>query len=118
MLEYRASASLYILDTIAMSTSSAVGAATAISRGLHPLVCCVSGVTSCFGGILRDVICQREIALGSQSFAASTAAGAAVYVGLREACLRGFALPLIVRLALSCGSVVAVRVADYVRAEP
>ena len=48
----------------------------------------------------------------------STAAGAVMYVGLREACLRGFALPLIVRLALSCGSVVGVRVADYVRAEP
>ena len=78
-------------------------------------MCAVSGVTICFGGILRDTICKRDVALGSQSFAAATAAGAIVYVGLREACLLGVALPLSVRVLASSGTVVAVRLLDYAR---
>jgi uncharacterized membrane protein YeiH len=101
------------VDTIALSTSSVHSAASAISRGLHPVVCAVSGVTVCFGGIIRDVICNRDVALATQSFAASTAAGATVYVGLRELCLRGYALPLNLRVLLAMGTTVTVRVLDF-----
>jgi hypothetical protein len=56
----------YIIDTIALGASSVNGPAMAISRGLHPVVCAVSGVTICFGGILRDLVCGRDVALGGQ----------------------------------------------------
>ena len=49
----------------------------------------------------------------TQSFAAATAAGSAVYVGLRELCLRGVALPLSVRVLMAAGTTVTVRVLDY-----
>ena len=58
----------YIIDTIALGASSVNGPAMAISRGLHPVVCAVSGVTICFGGILRDLVCGRDVALGGQVF--------------------------------------------------
>mmetsp|Transcript_34437 Transcript_34437/g.67335 ORF Transcript_34437/g.67335 Transcript_34437/m.67335 type:complete len:551 (-) Transcript_34437:155-1807(-) len=113
LLEYHGSAVRYSVDTVALGASSVAGSAAAISRGLHPLVCCVSGVTVCFGGILRDLICGRDVAVCTQSFAASTAAGATVYVVLREICLRGVSLPLSVRVLVSAGSAVMVRVADF-----
>jgi len=113
LLEHNGSVTRYTIDTVALSTSSVHGAACAISRGLHPVVCCVSGVTACFGGILRDLICNRDVALGTQSFAASTAAGATVYVGLREAALRGYALPLNLRVLCGAATTVLVRVLDY-----
>ena len=68
-------------------------------------VCAVSGVTMCFGGILRDLICKRDVSLGSQGFAFATSSGAIVYVALREAYLRGAPLTLGVRALLSGGVV-------------
>jgi uncharacterized membrane protein YeiH len=113
LLEHNGSVARYAVDTIALSTSSVTGAAMAISRGLHPVVCCVSGVTACFGGIMRDLICKRDVAMATQSFAASTAAGATVYVGLREAALRGVPLPLNLRVLLGAVTTIGVRIADY-----
>jgi uncharacterized membrane protein YeiH len=113
LMEYHNSASRYAIDTVALGASAVNGPAMAISRGLHPVVCAVSGVTICFGGILRDLICDRPVALGGQSFAASTAAGSLVYVGLRELCLLGYSLPLPLRVALSSCTTVTVRVLDY-----
>ena len=37
----------YILDTLALSTSSVTGTAFTISRGLHPIVCIIGSVTMC-----------------------------------------------------------------------
>ena len=47
-----------------------------------------------FGGLLRDVLCGRSLAIGSQSYAFATGLGATVYVCLRELCVRGLPLPL------------------------
>lgn len=113
LLEHHGSTMRYCIDTVALSTSSVHSAASALSRGLHPLVCTASGVTICFGGIIRDLICNRDVALATQSFAASTAAGATVFVLLRELCLRGVALPLNVRCFIAMGTTMAVRVADF-----
>jgi uncharacterized membrane protein YeiH len=112
-MEYHGSRMRYAVDTVALGASAVNGPAMAISRGLHPVVCAVSGVTICFGGILRDVICSRDVALGGQAFAFATAAGASVYVALRELCVRGAWLPLPLRVALSAGTTVAIRVADF-----
>ena len=90
----------------------------AIARGLHPLVAATSGVTCCFGGLMRDVLCGRSLAIGSQSYAFATGTGAAVFVALRELALRGLPLPLAVRIFLSGGSVVALRASEFVSGEP
>ena len=77
-----------------------------------------SGVTICFGGLLRDVLCGRNLAIGSQSYALATGAGAAVHVALRELVVRGLPIPLAVRLILSGGSVVALRALEFVSEAP
>merc|ERR1712146_461990 len=112
-MEFDGSTLRYMLDTVSVGASSVVGTAGAISRGLHPIVCVTSSVTICFGGILRDLICKREIALGSQSWIACTASGATVYVALRMLCLRGFPIPLGVRIFLTSGTTVTLRLIDY-----
>ena len=38
----------------------------AMRRGLHPVVACAAGVSICFGGILRDLLCGKSVALGPQ----------------------------------------------------
>ena len=109
----------YILDTVALGASAVTGTAGAVSRGLHPAVCIISSVTMCFGGILRDLICNRDISLGSQSFAGSLATGSFVYVSLRQLCLRkNVHLPLFSRIILSSGATIAFRFLDYITEEP
>ena len=109
----------YMFDTIALGSSAVTGTAGAISRGLHPAVCIISSVTMCFGGILRDLICNRDISLGSQSFAGSLATGSFVYVSLRQLCLhKKVHLPLFSRIVLSAGATIAFRILDYIAEEP
>lgn len=112
-LEYDGSTMRYMLDTVSVAASSVTGTASAVSRGLHPLVCVCSSVTLCFGGILRDLICRREVALGSQSFAVCTATGAAVYVSLRELCIRGIPVPLGLRILFSGGTTILLRLVSF-----
>jgi uncharacterized membrane protein YeiH len=108
----------FVLDTAALAGFAVAAVHGAIGIGLHPLVAMSSGVTICFGGILRDVLCNRDLAIGSQSYAVATGVGSTVYVLLRELSLRGIHIPLIGRIFLSAGSTVALRVWEYVRGEP
>jgi uncharacterized membrane protein YeiH len=108
----------FVLDTAALAGFAVAAVHGAIGIGLHPLVAMSSGVTICFGGILRDVLCNRDLAIGSQSYAIATGAASTVYVLLRELSLRGMHIPLIGRIFLSAGSTVALRVWEYVRGEP
>ena len=73
-------------------------------RGVRPLACIATGVTICFGGILRDLLCQRPVAIGGQSYALATATGAAVYVGMRQLVVAGYAIPLVARIAAAMGT--------------
>jgi uncharacterized membrane protein YeiH len=85
--------------------------------GLHPLVAAVSGVTSSLGGVMRDIICGRDIAAASQSYAFATGCGSAVYVLTRELALRGIPLLAITRIALSMGTTISLRYWECVRGE-
>jgi len=60
--------------------------------------------------VLRDVLCKRDVAIGGQSYALATAAGASVYVLLRQLVVRGWYLPLFSRILASFGVVLAERV--------
>lgn len=86
---------VYLLDSVCLASFAIAGPEQGMRLGMHPLVCASAGVTICLGGVLRDVICRRDIAFGSESFPMITGAGASVYVGLRQLGLRtGRALPL------------------------
>jgi uncharacterized membrane protein YeiH len=108
----------YVLDTAAMSAFTVAATNNAVAMGLHPVVAVTSGVTMCFGGLFRDLFCQRDLRIAGQSFAFCTGAGAIMYVALRELALRGFPIPLIGRVCLSAGTTMALRAWEYVRGRP
>jgi uncharacterized membrane protein YeiH len=108
----------YVLDTAALAAFTVAAVHGAITMGLHPVVAATSGVTICFGGIFRDVFCQRDLAIASQSYAFCTGAGSLVYVALRQLAVRGIRLPLIGRICLSAGTTVSLRAFEYIRGEP
>ena len=103
------------MDSLALGAFGVIAAQGALRRGLHPAVACAAGVSICFGGILRDLLCGRSVALCSQSFALATLAGASAYVSATKlAVLLGGArgaplLPLGGRIAIGVGTTMAVR---------
>ena len=59
----------YVLETIAIGALGVIGAQTGVKAALPAPACVALGVTVCAGGLVRDVLCKRDVALGSQSFA-------------------------------------------------
>ena len=108
----------YVLDSAALGAFSICAVHGAISAGLHPLVAATSGVTICFGGLFRDVFCNRDLAIAGQSYALATGAGSTVYVLLRELTLRGIQLSSLSRIILSLGTCVGLRAWEYIRGAP
>jgi uncharacterized membrane protein YeiH len=109
---------MYAVDTLALSAFAVSAVHGAISVGVHPLVACTSGITVCFGGILRDIFCGHNLAIGGQSYAFATGAGSTVYVALRELALRGIPTSLFTRVICAAGTTASLRVWEYLRGEP
>ena len=57
---------LYVIETAALSALGVIGAQGGIRRGLPHSACVALGVTICAGGVMRDVILRRDVAIGSQ----------------------------------------------------
>ena len=108
---------LYALETVALGAVAVIGAQAGITKAVHPLACVATGVTVCTGGILRDVLCRRDIAIGGQSYALATAFGASAYVALRHLVVRGAQIPLVARIALGFSATVAQRAYVLFRGE-
>lgn len=106
---------LFGLETAALGAVAVIGAQAGITRGVGPLGSIATGVTICFGGVLRDVLCQREVAIGAQSYALATCAGASVYVGLRQlVCMSLLPMPLLLRIFAGAGTAIGQRLFVYV----
>jgi uncharacterized membrane protein YeiH len=121
------SALRYGLESVALGALAVVGAQQGIIRGLHPLVSSALGVTIALGGVMRDLMCDRDLSLGAstgcQSYGIASFSGAAVYVALRELhvwncagstskLLKG-GIPIGVRILLGFGTVFSIRVAAW-----
>ncbi len=80
---WRMSALLW-LDAVGMAAYCIVGAAKALSLGVHPASAVVMGMmTACFGGVLRDVVAgEPSILLQREIYVTATILGAAVFVVL------------------------------------
>lgn len=109
----------YVVDSLALASFAVAAAHAGIRAGVHPAVAASAGVTICFGGIVRDVLCGRSIAIGAQSYAFATGAGATVYVALREAAVRRW-LPnsLVARILLTAGTTMGLRIWEHERGRP
>lgn len=109
---------IYALDSLALGGFAVAAVHGAISVGIHPIVAATSGVTICFGGIARDVLCGRSLAIGAQSYAFATGMGSLVYVALRELALRGIQTNLFTRVVLAFGTTVGLRLWEFRKGEP
>lgn len=108
----------YAIDTAALASLTVVGVHGALIRGFHPIVTASSGITVCFGGILRDVLCGRDLALGGQSYAFATGSGSFVYVFLRQLSIMNVPIPLFARILMSAGTVIGVRGYEFYSGVP
>ncbi len=72
------------LDAVGMAAYCVVGAAKALSLGVHPISAVVMGVlTACFGGVLRDILAgEPSVLLRREIYVTAALAGAAVFVTL------------------------------------
>ncbi|KAL1507521.1 hypothetical protein AB1Y20_007145 [Prymnesium parvum] len=119
----------YALESVALGALAVVGAQQGVARGLQPLVSSCLGVSVAFGGVVRDLMCHRELALGThagcQSYALASWCGAATYVALRQlhvwncagptAKLLPGGIPIGVRIAIGAGVAIAVRVFAWLK---
>lgn len=73
-----------VLDAVGLSTFALLGAQVALELGYRPLIVVVSSVvTGVFGGVLRDVLCDRVPLVFSEELYASIAILVAVmYMGM------------------------------------
>lgn len=73
-----------VLDAVGLSTFALLGAQVALELGYNPLIVIVSSVvTGVFGGVLRDVLCDRVPLVFSEELYASIAILVAVmYMGM------------------------------------
>lgn len=56
--------SLMLFDTIGIGIFTLIGIQKGIMIDLHPLVCILLGtVTACFGGVIRDILCNEVPAI-------------------------------------------------------
>ena len=109
----------YWLDTLGLSSLSIAAVMMAVKTGLHPIVAATSGVTVCCGGIFRDLLCGRDLAIGGQSYAFATGASSTMYIFLRELSIRRIIiLPLIVRTFMSVGTCMTLRGIEFFTGTP
>jgi uncharacterized membrane protein YeiH len=72
-------------DTVGLALFAAVGGERALTSGAPPLVAILMGViTSCFGGIIRDLLSQeRSIIFSREIYVTAALAAASLFVGLQ-----------------------------------
>ena len=73
------------LDAVGLCVYAVVGAAKALSLGVHPVICVVMGaLTATFGGIIRDVLAgEPSILLRRELYITPAIVSAAVFIALR-----------------------------------
>jgi len=77
--------SLFLFDTIGIGLFTLVGLEKGLEMNLHPLMCISLGtVTACFGGVLRDILCNEiPVIFRKEIYATVCIFGGFVYFGLR-----------------------------------
>ncbi|WP_299110476.1 trimeric intracellular cation channel family protein [uncultured Winogradskyella sp.] len=78
--------SLFLFDTIGIALYTLVGVETGLNAGLHPIICIALGtMTACFGGVLRDVLCNEiPVVFRKEIYATACILGGLTYFILRK----------------------------------
>ncbi|PID63555.1 MAG: hypothetical protein CR974_01615 [Gammaproteobacteria bacterium] len=77
---------LRITDAIGLATFTIIGIEAALSKGMSPLIAIFMGVmTSCFGGVVRDIICNEvPLVLRKEIYISASIAGGLCYFTLQH----------------------------------
>lgn len=88
------SASEFFLDALGVGAFCVIGAANGVRARVPNFVCGLCGMaTATFGGVVRDVLCDRQVRIlhsTAEIYASTAAAGAATYLVARRAKLPAF----------------------------
>lgn len=73
--------SLFMFDTIGIALYTIVGVEKGIAAGFSPIICISLGtMTACFGGVLRDILCNEiPIIFRKEIYATACILGASAY---------------------------------------
>lgn len=85
--------SLFLFDTIGIALYTIVGVEKGIAAGFSPVICVALGtMTACFGGVLRDILCNDiPIIFRKEIYATACILGASAYfLLLKTQILDGF----------------------------
>lgn len=76
--------SLFLFDTIGIGLYTITGVQVSLAFGLDPLICVILGtVSACFGGVLRDILCNEiPIIFHKEIYATACIVGAIAYLTL------------------------------------
>ncbi len=77
---------LFLFDTIGIGLFTMVGVEKGISANLLPIMCIALGtITACFGGVIRDMLCNEiPVIFRKEIYATACILGAISYFGFRE----------------------------------
>ncbi len=79
--------SLFLFDTIGLGVFTLIGIEKGVLAGLHPVICIALGtMTACFGGVIRDILCNEiPLLFRRETFYATVCiAGGIVFFALRQ----------------------------------
>ncbi|GIZ10130.1 membrane protein [Flavobacterium sp. UMI-01] len=77
--------SLFLFDTIGLGVFTLIGVEKGINSGLHPIICIALGtMTACFGGVIRDILCNEiPVIFRKEIYATICILGGVVFFGLK-----------------------------------
>ncbi|WP_372753207.1 trimeric intracellular cation channel family protein [Mariniflexile sp.] len=78
--------SLFLFDTIGIGLYTVVGVQKGLNIGLHPIICISLGtMTACFGGVIRDILCNEiPVIFRQEVYATACILGGVTYFLLRK----------------------------------
>lgn len=76
---------LRIADAVGLATFTIIGIEAALSKGMSPMIAIFMGViTSCFGGVVRDIICNEvPLVLRKEIYISASIAGGLCFFTLQ-----------------------------------
>ncbi len=76
--------SLFLFDTIGIALYTVTGTQIGLIIELNPVICVALGtITACFGGVIRDILCNEiPVIFRKEIYASACILGGVVYLGL------------------------------------
>ena len=76
--------SLFLFDTIGIALYTITGVQMGLLIDLNPVICVALGtITACFGGVIRDILCNEiPVIFRKEIYASACILGGVVYIGL------------------------------------